>query len=208
MNGTYDNYILMGPKDDIYVTFTKEYDYVEVTNNCLKTVFDIYSKNYRSKNIIIDDRLILQICYLGFYYNDLLIYNTKTTKIETFNQHVSSRYLKGRFVIPSRLKMILFIYVFTDKICKYKPIQWNLDSAMLATRNLCYLPQSINLVALVKYFEHLRIYNPRFQNKYDLNIQNYISIGNYDCLFPPEFETQNIIYNIINLSKRQKFLII
>lgn len=208
MNGTYDNYILIGPRDDIYVTFAKEYDYIEVTNNCLKRVFDVYSENYKSKNIIIDDRLILQICYLSFYYNDLLIYNTKTTEVETFNQHVIGRYLKGKFVIPSRLKMILFIYVFTDKICKYKPIQWNLDSAILATRNLSCLPQSINLVALVKYFEHLRIYNPRFPNKYNLNIQDYILIGNSDCIFPSEFETQNIIYNIINLSKRQKFLII
>lgn len=210
MNGTYSEFLVIGPKDNFYISFTDKYEYYEVQDNRLQPVFDIYEQFKDSKNIIIDDRLTLQICYLSFKYDDLLIYDISTNKIETFVQYVNSRYIRKKveFISINRLKMIFYLYVFTRIICKSSPFQWNIGMAIAATKGKQYMPSSINIDIIVDYIEHLGVYNPRLTNRQLCSIQQYLSITSEETIIPKNMSQHNIIYNILNLSKSRKFLLI
>lgn len=210
MNGTYSEFLVIGPKDNFYISFTDKYEYYEVQDNKLKPVFDVYAKFKDSKNIIIDDRLILQICYLSFKYDDVLIYNISDNKIETFIQYIRSKHIKNKveFISINRLKMIFYLYVFTRIICKSSPFQWNIEKAIAATKGKQYMPSSINVEIIVDYIGHLGIYNTRHNDRELCSIQQYLLITSNETIIPKNMSQHNIIYNILNLSKSRKFLLI
>lgn len=210
MNGLFKDFLIYGPEDNIYMPFTKKYEYVELTDNNFKKVFEHYSENRNKKNLIIDDRSIIFISYLSFFYNDILIYNTATTEINTLYQYISTKILRQnfKFYTPYRCKSILFLYVFITKICKKQNIQWNIGFAIKATKNIRYIPYAIDLQMIINYFDLFNSYKPNLNNKKSINILNFLTIQDKINYFGSNITENTIIYNIINLTQVSRNLIL
>ncbi len=210
MNGTFSECLVIGPKDNFFINTVEKYDYFEVTNNKIQPVIDVIEQSKSRKNIIIDDRLILHIAYLSFKYTDLLIYNTKSSSIETFFQHINERYLQRKVGLISlqRARMILFVYAFSRLICKYKPFQWNLGLAIASIKNTPSKMTGIDLDVLLTYFEKLRIYSYQRDDKNIFDVKSCLSISDQETMIPENYTQRDIIYNILTLSKTQRFIIL
>ena len=205
MNGTFDKTLLIGPCDDIYVSF-EDYTYIQCSYQESSKIHQIYCDNQNSSNVVIDDRLIVPICYLSFYYDDILIYNTKTTSVETLIQFIMNRIIQSKlkYCPYNRAIQILYIYVFTRYLCKNCPFQWNLSYAIQASENKKIQSHAINLIVLIDYFNLLRTYS---YNKTSGKILPIIDILTFKY---PTFSgtTFDVMFNIIELYKNKHTLVI
>ena len=172
-NGTYDNTIIMGPENTIYIPF--DYEYITIKDVDVKTNLEIFTKNYHKSNIIIDSQLILTIMYVSMYFDDVLIYDITDNHVKTLIQFCNKKFFinESNIYNLTNYKNILLMYVFIKYFCKYQLIQWNISLIL----NVIDINSSIigfNVQNIIKYIKTIKTNNNSLVKYEFVNIPQYI----------------------------------
>lgn len=165
-NGIKKNYVIFGEQDDVFINF--KYKFFQTKDTDLKTNVEEYIKTVQHSNVLIDIRLSLTISYLAFLFDDILIYNSGTNTILTFNSYAVKTLFAGynKIYDQHEIKTILFIYNFVYQFfSKQTPFIWNSDMAIKAVHNKPCMKNAINIETIVEYLNNI---------KFDLSIRNDI----------------------------------
>lgn len=166
-NGIKNDYVIFGEQDDVFINF--DYTFFKTRDVDLKTNIEEYLKIIQHANVLIDIRLSLTISYLSFLFDDILIYNSGTNSVLTFNSYAVKTLFAGHNKIYDQyeIKTLLFIYNFVYQFfSKQSPFMWNSDIAIKAVHNKPCLKNAINIETIIDYLNNI---------KFDLNTRSDIS---------------------------------
>ena len=206
-NGIKNNYVIFGEQDDVFINF--DYTFFKTKDTNLKTNVEEYLKFIQHSNVLIDIRLSLTISYLSFLFDDILIYNSGTNSVLTFNSYAVKTLFAGHNKIYDQheIKTLLFIYNFVYQFfSRQSPFMWNSDIAIKAVHNKQYLKNAINIETIIDYLNNI---------KFDLNVRSDISRINIKQSLYINDNMQcfkscqgNIFKELIELKNISKFIIL
>lgn len=156
-NGIRNNYVIFGEEDDVFVNF--DYTFFKTRDIDLKTNLNKYIETVQNSNVLIDIRMNLTISYLSFIFDDILIYNSGTNTILSFNAYATKTLFAGynKVFDQYEIKTILFIYNFVYQFfSKQTPFIWNSDMATKAVHNKPYMRKAVNVDAIIAYLDTIK----------------------------------------------------
>lgn len=204
-NGTKKEYLIISESDDVLVPF--KYTFIESNDTNIKTNFDNYVKNIPRYNILIDCRMMITITYMSSYFNDVLVYDSGTNKIITFNTFSVKRLFAGQVKICDQdtIQSAMFIYIFVKFFCRKLAINWSVSSAIRAVSGKKYLKHSINIRCLIDYL---------IDTKFDCCthiLTNYTHIADrmkiQDSIIPFDTTRNDLMMELREINKDSSFIL-
>lgn len=206
-NGIRNDYVIFGEQDDVFVNF--KYRFFETKDTNLKTNLNKYIEEIKKSNVLIDIRMSLTISYLSFMFDDILIYNSGTNTILTFNSYAVKTLFAGYNKIYDQyeIKTILFIYNFVYQFfSKQTPFIWNSDVAIKAVHDKPFMKKAINVEALIDYLSDVKFNLATTTNYPAINIKECLRLDD-DMKYFNSCQG-NIFKELVDLRNVSKFIML
>ena len=206
-NGIRNDYIIFGEQDDVFINF--KYNFFKTKDVNLKTNVEEYLRCVQHSNVLIDIRLSLTISYLAFLFDDILIYNSRTNNILTFNSYAVETLFSGynKIYDQHEIKTILFIYNFIYQFfSKQTPFIWNSDIAIKAVHNKPIMKNAINIETIIDYLNNIKFDLSTRPNIQPIDIKNKLHLcDNMECFDSCQ---GNIFRELLELQNTTKFIVL
>lgn len=206
-NGIKKNYVIFGEQDDVFIDF--KYKFFQTKDTNLKTNVEEYIKTVQHSNVLIDIRLSLTISYLSFLFDDILIYNSGTNTVLTFNSYAVKTLFAGynKIFDQYEIKTVLFIYNFVYQFfSKQTPFMWNSDMAIKAVHNKPCLKNAVNVEAIIDYLNNIKFDLSVKSNIPPIDIKKHLHLNDDMKCF--ESCQGNIFKELLDLKNTCKFIML